>query len=310
MINMNNKDKNENNTKDKQKSHKLSSNEVNEILDRLKVEYPDAGCALDHRSVFELAVCVVLSAQTTDVSVNKVTPALFDKYPDAEALASADPEDVQKLIKTIGMYKTKAANIIKMSKRLCEEYGGEVPEDYDKLISLPGVGRKTANVILAEGFGHQRIAVDTHVFRVSRMIGLAGAAEWEKAADDEASVALNGKICQSGKGDTGVKCGSADVHRSTGKRTDIPVEAVSIINTPTTLINTSAKTAGTKEVMKTEQELMAVLPEGRWTEAHHSLIFHGRRCCRARNPECSRCVIADLCRYNTFMLKESNEAGN
>ena len=208
------------------KKKKFTSDEVVRILDLLLKEYPDAGCALEHVDTFQLLVAVVLSAQTTDVSVNKVTPQLFAKYPDAQRLAEAEQDDVIELIRTIGMYKTKSKNIIKLAQALCENHDGIVPEDYDALIALPGVGRKTANVVLAEGFGHQKIAVDTHVFRVSNRIGLA----------DE------------------------------------------------------------KDVLKTELALMDILQENRWTEAHHSLIFHGRRCCSARKPGCEACPIASLCR--------------
>ena len=115
---------------------------------------------------------MALSAQTTDKSVNQVTPALFERYPDAEALAEADVEDISEYIKRIGMYRTKAKNIVAMAQKLCAEFGGQVPDNYDDLISLPGVGRKTANVVLSVGFGQERIAVDTHVFRVANRIGL------------------------------------------------------------------------------------------------------------------------------------------
>lgn len=145
---------------------------IDAILDRLEETYPDAECALDHKNVYQLIVAVALSAQTTDKSVNLVTPALFEAYPDAFALAAADPEEVSTYIRRIGMYKTKAKNIVGMAKILVAEHGGQVPEDYDKLVALPGVGRKTANVVLSVGFGHQRIAVDTHVFRVANRIGL------------------------------------------------------------------------------------------------------------------------------------------
>lgn len=146
--------------------------QVNEILDKLELQYPEAGCALEHQNVFQLLVSVVLSAQTTDKSVNLVTKELFEAYPDAHALAAARQEDVIEIIRRIGMYKTKSKNILALAKMLEEQYGGKVPEDYDSLVSLPGVGRKTANVVLSVGFGHQRIAVDTHVFRVSNRIGL------------------------------------------------------------------------------------------------------------------------------------------
>lgn len=148
---------------------------INKILDILEETYPEAECALHHQNVFELIVSVALSAQTTDKSVNQVTPDLFAAYPDAFALGDADPEEVSKYIKRIGMYKTKSKNIVDMAKVLAEKYDGQVPDDYDKLVELPGVGRKTANVVLSVGFGHQRIAVDTHVFRVANRIGFVNA---------------------------------------------------------------------------------------------------------------------------------------
>lgn len=153
----------------------MKKENVNRILDILEETYPEAECALRHQDVFQLIVAVVLSAQTTDKSVNQVTPALFEAYPDAFALAEADPEEVSEYIKRIGMYKTKSKNIVGMAKVLAEKYGGKVPDDYDKLVELPGVGRKTANVVLSVGFGRQRIAVDTHVFRVANRIGLVSA---------------------------------------------------------------------------------------------------------------------------------------
>ena len=150
----------------------VKQEDINEILDRLEMQYPDAECALHHENVFQLIVAVALSAQTTDKSVNQVTPALFRKYPDPASLAAADVSEVEACLKRIGMYRTKAKNIIGMAKVLTAEYDGQVPEDYDALVSLPGVGRKTANVVLSVGFGEQRIAVDTHVFRVANRIGL------------------------------------------------------------------------------------------------------------------------------------------
>ena len=198
---------------------------INKILDQLETTYPDAECALHHQNVFQLIVAVALSAQTTDKSVNLVTPALFEAYPDAEALANANPEEVSTYIKRIGMYKTKAKNIIGMAQMLVDKHDGQVPEDYDALVGLPGVGRKTANVVLSVGFGHQRIAVDTHVFRVANRIGL--------------------------------------VHE--------------------------------KDVLKTELALMECVPEERWSRTHHSLIFHGRKCCVARKPDCEHCNIAEWC---------------
>lgn len=204
----------------------MRKDRVNKVLDLLEEEYPDAQCALVHKNVYELLVAVALSAQTTDVSVNKVTPALFEKYPTPFDLAKGKEEDVIEIIKTIGMYKTKSKNIINMSKMLVEKYDGVVPESDDELTKLPGVGRKTANVVMSVGFGHQRIAVDTHVFRVANRIGIV----------DE------------------------------------------------------------KDVLNTELALMKRIPKERWSKTHHSLIFHGRRCCTARNPKCEQCVIKDLCK--------------
>nr|WP_315022769.1 endonuclease III [uncultured Aminipila sp.] len=208
---------------------RLTKLKINELLDKLEEMYPDADCALNHNSIFQLLVAVVLSAQTTDKSVNLVTEELFTKYPDADSMALAREEEIQNIIKRIGMYKTKSKNVLSLCKTLISEYNGQVPEDYDKLIALPGVGRKTANVVLSVGFGHQRIAVDTHVFRVSNRIGL--------------------------------------VHE--------------------------------KDVLKTELALMKVIPEERWSRAHHSLIFHGRYCCDARKPKCEDCAISAFCKsYN------------
>ena len=206
----------------------VHDNEISMILDILETMYPEAACALDYRDPFQLVVAVALSAQTTDVSVNKATPALFAKYPTPEALAEADQEDVMNLIRTIGLYRNKSRNIISMAQKLVSDFGGKVPDTYEGLVSLPGVGRKTANVVLAEGFGVPRIAVDTHVFRVANRIGIT----------DE------------------------------------------------------------KDVTATEEELMRRLPEDMWILAHHLLIFHGRRCCHARKPECGRCGLKDICLYN------------
>ncbi|KGF09029.1 endonuclease III [Clostridiales bacterium S5-A14a] len=206
----------------------LKKNQIPAVLDALEKEYPDAECALDHQNIYQLLIAVVLSAQTTDVSVNKVTPSLFEAYPTPEALSNARNEDVELVLKTIGMYRTKARNIINLTKQLCEKYGGSVPHDYDALVSLPGVGRKTANVVLSVGFGEQRIAVDTHVFRVSNRIGLVKA----------------------------------------------------------------------KDVLSTELSLMKRVPKERWSRTHHSLIFHGRQCCSARNPRCEQCCIRELCEQN------------
>lgn len=157
---------------DMSKKRLIDNKNVTEVLDILETMHPEAACALDHRDPFELIVAVALSAQTTDVSVNKVTPELFRMYPDAESLAAADPDEVMEIIKTIGLYRNKSKNIVRLAGKLVSDFGGKVPHDFESLVTLPGVGRKTANVVLAEGFGVPRIAVDTHVFRVSNRIGL------------------------------------------------------------------------------------------------------------------------------------------
>ena len=157
---------------DMSKKRLIDNKNVTKVLDILETMHPEAACALDHRDPFELIVAVALSAQTTDVSVNKVTPELFRMYPDAESLAAADPDEVMEIIRTIGLYRNKSKNIVRLAGKLVSDFGGKVPQDFDSLVTLPGVGRKTANVVLAEGFGVPRIAVDTHVFRVSNRIGL------------------------------------------------------------------------------------------------------------------------------------------
>ncbi|MDR2771693.1 MAG: endonuclease III [Clostridiales Family XIII bacterium] len=207
------------------------------VLDLLLAAYPEAGCALVHENSFELLVKVVLSARTTDKSVNAVSPELFARYPEAEALAAADEEDLQRILRRIGMYRTKAKNIKTLAAQLASVHGGVVPDDYDALIALPGVGRKTANVVLAVGFGRQRIPVDTHVFRVANRIGLC----------DE------------------------------------------------------------KDVLQTELALMRRLPADRLTEAHHSLIFHGRRCCDARRPSCEICPTRGYCAYTAAPMRAASE---
>ena len=143
-----------------------------EINRRLRDEYPEALCDLTHRNPFELLAATIMSAQTTDVRVNMVTPALFAKYPDAESLAKADIESVEQIIKTVGLYPSKARNLIKMARLIVDEFDGEVPRRLEDLVTLPGVGRKTANVVRSVAFGLPGLAVDTHVGRLSRRLGL------------------------------------------------------------------------------------------------------------------------------------------
>ena len=197
------------------------------VLDILEKTYPDATTELVHKNPHELLIATMLSAQTTDKQVNKVTPGLFERFPDAKALAEADISEIESLIKTCGFYKSKARNIKEACRIIVEEYGGRVPQTREELTDLPGVGRKTANVVLSNAFGVDAIAVDTHVFRVANRLGLA----------------------QSG------------------------------------------------DVRGTEDQLMDNIPREKWTRAHHWLIHHGRRICKARRPKCEECPLAEVCSF-------------
>ncbi len=150
----------------------LSDGDVSEILRLLELSHPDAGCALKFGTPFQLLIAVILSAQTTDEKVNTVTETLFKSCPSAAELAAADLEWLREVLRPIGMFRQKAGNITAASRILLEKYDGQVPDSQAELEKLPGVGRKTANVVMSVAFGHQRIAVDTHVFRVSNRIGL------------------------------------------------------------------------------------------------------------------------------------------
>ncbi len=146
-----------------------------EILKRLEEHYPEAKPALHFASPFQLLIATILSAQTTDRQVNAVTQVLFEKYPDAAAMAALSQSELEGIVKSCGFYKTKAKNVLATCRALLEKYSGEVPRTLEELTALPGVGRKTANVVLSNAFGISAIAVDTHVFRVSNRLGLADA---------------------------------------------------------------------------------------------------------------------------------------
>ncbi len=209
------------------KAKKKNRENIKKILDILEQTYPDAECELNYTNAFELLIATILSAQCTDVRVNKVTEELFKKYNKPEDFAKLSTAEISEEIKSCGLFKSKAQKIKETSVILCSNYGGEVPDKMEELVKLPGVGRKTANVVLSNAFGVDAIAVDTHVFRVSNRIGLV--------------------------------------------KTDTPE--------------------------KTEFELMKVLPKKRWSKAHHLIIFHGRRICKARKPECNICPIVEYCDY-------------
>ncbi|MGA0848563.1 MAG: endonuclease III [Chthoniobacterales bacterium] len=196
------------------------------ILEILRKTYPDAHCELNHAGPFQLLVATILSAQCTDVRVNMVTPALFEKYPDAKALAAAKQEDVEHLIRSTGFFRNKAKNLIAAAKAIAQQHSGEVPKDLETLTNLPGVGRKTANVVLGNAYGIEAgIVVDTHVARLSQRLGLTKQ----------------------------------------------------------------------KDPVKIEKDLIKVIPQDTWTLWSHLLIWHGRRRCMARNPDCPSCELNSLC---------------
>ncbi len=191
----------------------------------LTKEYPDAKCELDFNSPLELLVATVLSAQCTDIRVNAVTPVLFNRFPTLETLAAAKLSEVEKIIYSTGFFRSKAKNIKELANKILNDFGGEVPNDLAKLTTLPGVGRKTANVVLGNAFGIPGLTVDTHFGRLSRRFG------WSTATD--------------------------------------PV--------------------------KVENDVAKLIPEKEWTLLSHKLIWHGRRICHSRKPECGICPLAKLC---------------
>ena len=197
-----------------------------QILAELARLYPEAKPELHFSNPYEMLIATMLSAQCTDRQVNKVTPLLFERFPDAFAMAKLTAEELHPYIASCG-FKSKAVNITAACRILVEKYGGQVPRTMEELTALPGVGRKTANVVMANAFGIPTLAVDTHVFRVSNRLGLAHA----------------------------------------------------------------------KDVLQTEKQLMEAIPQEKWIEAHHWLIYHGRRVCDARKPACDRCTLAPWCEY-------------
>ena len=199
---------------------------IHEIISRLHDEHPDACCALEHDNPYELLVATILSAQCTDERVNKVTPALFRQYPTPRAMAEANRADIEEAVRSTGFYRNKARHIQESSQLIAFEHDGEVPADMGELTKLPGVARKTANVVLGVSYNiADGIVVDTHVKRLSNRLGL------------------------------------------------------------TTNQNPN----------KIEKDLMALVPHEEWIDISHLLIFHGRRVCSARRPDCTNCTLNDLC---------------
>ncbi|HET7343062.1 MAG TPA: endonuclease III [Methylomirabilota bacterium] len=166
------------------------------ILKTLERAYPDARIALDFETPLQLLVATILSAQCTDERVNMVTPALFKTYPTAKALAGARPDRLEQAIRSTGFYRAKARSLLGMAAALVERHGGEVPPDRDALTELPGVGLKTANVVLGNAFGRDALAVDTHVFRVSQRLGLAKSEDPDEIHDQLVSVLARGRLTQ------------------------------------------------------------------------------------------------------------------
>ena len=203
-----------------------TKDELTEIFRRFSVQRPEPKGELEHVNPFTLVVAVALSAQATDAGVNKATRALFAVADTPEKMVALGEDKVRDYIKTIGLYRNKAKNVLALSQKLIDDFGGEVPQTREELVTLPGVGRKTANVVMSMAFGVPTMAVDTHVFRIANRMGLAPA----KTPD------------------------------------------------------------------QVEDILMKIIPEPYLFHAHHWLILHGRYCCKARKPECDRCVIADLCK--------------
>ncbi len=157
---------------------------ANKVYELLKIAYPDAKCGLDYETPFQLLISTMLSAQATDKSVNLVTKELYKRYPDLDSFLALSQEEIENKIKKIGLYKNKSKNIYKMLRELKEKFNGEVPKNMDDLMSLSGVGRKTASVVLVEGYKIPAFPVDTHVFRIARRIGLAKGSTADKVSDE------------------------------------------------------------------------------------------------------------------------------
>lgn len=197
------------------------------ILALLEETYKGTETALHYSTPFELLVAVIMSAQCTDERVNKITARIFPKYNTPEKMGALSQEQLEEEIRDCGLFRSKAKNLLATCKMLVEVYGSVIPDTIEELMKLPGVGKKTANVVASIVYKVPAIAVDTHVFRVSHRLGLA-------------------------KGD---------------------------------------------DPLAVEQELQKAIPKNKWSDAHHWLIWHGRRICKARKPLCSECVLVELCPY-------------
>lgn len=223
--------------KQEKKTQTLPRVPVKRILEQLQQLYPDAHCELNYSSPFELLIATILSAQCTDQRVNEITAPMFAKYNKPEDYLHLSQEEMEELIKGLGLYRNKSKNILETCRILYEKYNSQVPQTHAELEALPGVGRKTANVVLSNAFGIPAIAVDTHVFRVANRLGLANS----------------------------------------------------------------------DNVDETERQLMKRIPRKQWSDAHHWLIWHGRRMCTARNPRCAECPLQSMCRYAKAEAKSARK---
>ena len=205
----------------------MMKSNVNAILEKLDLMIPNPKCELEYSKPYELLMATVLSAQCTDSRVNQVTKVLWDHFTLA-TLASAPIKEVERIIYPVGTYHNKAHYLIDIANRLIKDHNGEVPNDFNYLVTLPGVGRKTANVVLSNIYDRPAIAVDTHVYRTSHRLGLV-------------------------------------------------------------LKN--------KNVYETEQYLMKVIPQDKWSRLHHQLVLLGRYTCKAKNPLCENCLLKEYCHY-------------
>jgi endonuclease-3 len=204
----------------------LAPARVRQIIAGLDETYPGTTCALTHRGAWELLVATILSAQCTDVRVNMVTPVLFEKYPTVQDFAALKPEQLEPDIRSTGFFRNKSKSLVGAAKKIVADFDGEVPQTMEELLSLPGVARKTANVVLGTWFKkNEGVVVDTHVTRISRRL--------ELTKNDDAR--------------------------------------------------------------KIEEDLMQIIPQDRWTDFSHEVIWHGRKLCMARNPKCADCAIEKLC---------------
>jgi endonuclease III len=204
----------------------LAPERIGEIIKRLDATYPGATCALQHKSAWELLVATILSAQSTDVRVNTVTPIIFAKYPTVQDFAALQPEELEPDIRSTGFFRNKSKSVVGAAKKIVNDFGGQVPGTMEELVTIPGAGRKTANVVLGTWF-HKNVGVvvDTHVHRITRRLELTQESDPRKI----------------------------------------------------------------------EQDLMRVIPQERWTDFSHQIIWHGRKICIARRPKCVECPLENVC---------------